>query len=125
MIGSLKPPHHRARAKACIFLYLEGGPSHIDTFDPKPKLADLHMKEFARNDKLASAMANGKRYFIQSPFKFRQAGKFSRRSPQSAGDGEAAPAPDHAERPARKVVLLECQGPEPETEKSSHGCHLN
>jgi hypothetical protein len=72
---AVKPPHHRGRAKACIFLYMEGGPSHIDTFDPKPKLADLHMKEFVRNDKLASVMANGKRYFIQSPFKFHQAGK--------------------------------------------------
>jgi uncharacterized protein (DUF1501 family) len=28
--------HPAAQAKACIFLYLEGGPSHIDTFDPKP-----------------------------------------------------------------------------------------
>jgi len=70
-----RPPHHRARATACIFLYMEGGPSHIDTFDPKPRLADLHMREFARNDRLASAMANGRRYFIQSPFKFRRAGR--------------------------------------------------
>jgi uncharacterized protein (DUF1501 family) len=28
-----------AKAKACIFIYLEGGPSHIDTFDPKPGAA--------------------------------------------------------------------------------------
>jgi hypothetical protein len=71
-----KPPHHRPRAKACIFLFMEGGPSHIDTFDPKPKLADLHMTEFTRSgDKFASAMASGKRYFVRSPFKFRQVGK--------------------------------------------------
>ena len=71
-----KPPHHPPRAKACIFLFMEGGPSHIDTFDPKPKLADLHMKEFTRKgDALASAMASGKRYYVQSPFKFRQVGK--------------------------------------------------
>jgi hypothetical protein len=70
-----KAPHHAAKAKACIFLYMEGGPSHIDTFDPKPKLAELHLTEFARNDKLASAMSNGKRYFIKSPFQFRQAGQ--------------------------------------------------
>ena len=31
--------HHAARAKRCIFLTMEGGPSHIDTFDPKPELA--------------------------------------------------------------------------------------
>src|SRR5262245_10753972 len=62
-----KAPHHRARANSCIFLFMEGGPSHIDTFDPKPKLAELHMKEFSRSDPLASAMANGKRYFVRSP----------------------------------------------------------
>jgi len=69
-----KPPHHPPRAKACIFLFLEGGPSHIDTFDPKPKLRELHLKEFVRKDKFASAMASGKRYFVQSPFRFRKAG---------------------------------------------------
>jgi hypothetical protein len=71
-----KSPHHAPRAKACIFLFMEGGPSHIDTFDPKPKLADLHMKEFAREgQKFESAMSSGKRYFVQSPYKFRQVGK--------------------------------------------------
>jgi hypothetical protein len=67
--------HHAAKAKACIFLFLEGGPSHIDTFDPKPKLDELHMKEFQRKDKFASAMASGKRYYVKSPFKFKQAGE--------------------------------------------------
>lgn len=70
-----KPPHHSAKAKACIFLFMEGGPSHIDTFDPKPKLRQLHMQEFVRQNKLVSAMASGKRYFVQSPFQFRQAGR--------------------------------------------------
>jgi hypothetical protein len=70
-----KPGHLPAKAKACIFLMMEGGPSHIDTFDPKPKLAELHLKEFARNDKMQSAMSGGKRYYVQSPFKFRKAGQ--------------------------------------------------
>jgi uncharacterized protein DUF1501 len=76
-IGPLSPktPQHEAKAKACICLFMEGGPSHIDTFDPKPKLADLHMQEFQRQDKFASMMASGKRYYIQSPFGFRQAGE--------------------------------------------------
>lgn len=64
-----KQPHHDSKAKACIMLYMEGGPSHIDTFDPKPALHDLHMKEFKRNDKFASAMASGNRYFVESPWK--------------------------------------------------------
>ena len=33
-----KIPHHRARAKSVIFLFMEGGPSHLDTFDYKPLL---------------------------------------------------------------------------------------
>ncbi len=70
-----KPPHRAAKAKACIFLTMEGGPSHIDTFDPKPKLEKIHMTEFVRKDKFASAMESGKRYFVQSPFQFRRAGR--------------------------------------------------
>src|SRR5437870_1250495 len=36
---AVRPPHHAARAKRCIFLYMPGGPSHIDLFDPKPRVA--------------------------------------------------------------------------------------
>src|SRR5262245_48313951 len=67
---SPKKPHAPAKAKACIFLMMEGGPSHIDTFDPKPKLAELHLKEFTRTDQMQSAMSGGKRYYVASPFKF-------------------------------------------------------
>jgi hypothetical protein len=31
-------PHHAARATSVIFLFMEGGPSHVDLFDPKPEL---------------------------------------------------------------------------------------
>jgi hypothetical protein len=37
-------PHHPPRAKSVIFLFMEGGPSHIDTFDPKPALEKLEGK---------------------------------------------------------------------------------
>jgi hypothetical protein len=63
-----------AKAKHCIFLYMEGGPSHIDTFDPKPKLSELHLKEFHRDGEEQSAMSSGKRYYVETPFKFRKAG---------------------------------------------------
>ena len=33
-----RPPHFPARAKRVIFLFMNGGPSHVDTFDPKPAL---------------------------------------------------------------------------------------
>src|SRR2546421_8855472 len=36
-----KPPEFRAKAKSVIFLFMEGGPSHLDTFDPKPKLREM------------------------------------------------------------------------------------
>jgi hypothetical protein len=72
---SPKSGHVAARAKRCIFLMMEGGPSHIDTFDPKPKLSQLHLKEFQRQDKMQSAMSSGKRYYVQSPFAFQKHGQ--------------------------------------------------
>lgn len=74
--SSASGPHFpEAKAKHCIFLYMEGGPSHIDTFDPKPKLRDLHLKEFSRSGEEQSAMSSGKRYYVQSPFDFKPAGQ--------------------------------------------------
>ena len=35
-----KPPHFAPKAKAVIFLFMVGGPSHIETFDPKPNAPD-------------------------------------------------------------------------------------
>src|SRR6185503_9685248 len=37
----LKAPHHAAKAKSVIWLFMEGGPSHLDLFDPKPELQRL------------------------------------------------------------------------------------
>src|SRR5215471_5529673 len=39
-----KQPHHAPKAKSVIFCFMEGGPSHVDTFDPKPLLAKLDGK---------------------------------------------------------------------------------
>lgn len=39
-----RPPHFPAKARACIFIFLEGGPSQMDLFDPKPKLTELDGK---------------------------------------------------------------------------------
>src|SRR5438552_6325343 len=36
-----KPPHFAPTAKSVIWLFMEGGPSHLDTFDPKPALVTL------------------------------------------------------------------------------------
>jgi hypothetical protein len=73
---SAKQPHHAAKAKNCIFLLMEGGPSHIDTFDPKPKLEQLHMTRFQKErSKFEANMNTGERYYVKSPFTFRRAGK--------------------------------------------------
>ena len=40
--GVLKELHHAPKAKRIIWLYMAGGMSHLDTFDPKPKLTELH-----------------------------------------------------------------------------------
>ena len=37
-----RAPHFPARAKHVIYLFLNGGPSHVDTFDPKPMLTKYH-----------------------------------------------------------------------------------
>lgn len=73
--GAERQSHHAPKAKSCIFLMMEGGPSHIDTFDPKPKLTQQHLKEFTRNGEMESAMSSGKRYFVKSPFEFVRAGQ--------------------------------------------------
>jgi hypothetical protein len=37
-----RPPHFAAKAKRVIYLFMHGGPSHVDTFDPKPQLTRFH-----------------------------------------------------------------------------------
>lgn len=65
-----KPSMHSAKAKACIMLFMEGGPSQVDTFDPKPKLNSLHVTESTRT----KGLATGKRFYVGSPFKARKVG---------------------------------------------------
>lgn len=60
-----------AKAKACIMLFMEGGPSQVDTFDPKPKLNALHVTESKRT----KGLATGKRFYVGSPFKSRKVGQ--------------------------------------------------
>ncbi|MFO0977776.1 MAG: DUF1501 domain-containing protein [Planctomycetaceae bacterium] len=68
-------PHHTPTATQVIFLMMEGGPSHLDTFDPKPILNRLHLTEFVREGRQKSAMESGRRYYVRSPFQFRRAGE--------------------------------------------------
>ena len=66
-----KKPMREPKAKAVIMLFMEGGPSQADTFDPKPQLNKLHLTESKRT----VGLANGKRFYVGSPFKSRKVGK--------------------------------------------------
>ncbi|MEM7011583.1 MAG: DUF1501 domain-containing protein [Verrucomicrobiota bacterium] len=67
---SPKKPMLPAKAKNVIMLFMEGGPSHVDTFDPKSKLTDLHKTE----SKSTRSLANGYKFFVGSPFGFDKVG---------------------------------------------------
>src|SRR5262245_49859119 len=67
-----RPPHFPAKAKRMIHLFMNGGPSHVDTFDPKPSLTKyagqaLPMPNLATERKTGAAFA--------SPFKFQKYGE--------------------------------------------------
>lgn len=67
---SPKKPMTTPRAKNVIMLFMEGGPGHMDTFDPKPELTRLHKKE----SKSTRSLATGFKFFVGSPFKFNKVG---------------------------------------------------
>jgi hypothetical protein len=69
--GAARLPHFAPRAKRVIFLFLNGGPSHVDTFDPKPKLAEYEGKQPEGNLYKKSKGAG----FMPSPLKFSKCGQ--------------------------------------------------
>ena len=64
-----QPPHFPAKAKRVIFLFMTGGVSHVDTFDPKPFLTQNHGKSSA------SEKRRGKNFYKGSDWEFRRYGK--------------------------------------------------
>ena len=65
----LKATHFPARAKRIIFLFMQGGPSHLDTFDYKPRL----VRDHGSSSSGGGGKAGGK--LLASPFKFKKAGQ--------------------------------------------------
>lgn len=67
--------HHRARAKHVIFCFMDGGPSHVDTFDYKPVLAERQGQPIGDGavSKLSQSVAS--RVWFGSPWKFAQRGE--------------------------------------------------
>ena len=71
-----KPPHIPPKAKSVIWLFMEGGPSHIDLFDPKPKLLELAGQPLpASFGKPITAMGTGNNTLMPSKRTFQQHGK--------------------------------------------------
>ena len=65
-------PHFRPRAKNVIFCFMDGGVSHVDSFDPKPKLAEVDGKDVGQVD---NPTANVNRKWLKSPWTFRPHGQ--------------------------------------------------
>ena len=92
-----KPPHHAPKAKRVIFLFMAGGPSHVDLFDPKPRLTADHGKPLPfEKPKLARTTTEN---LLASPFAFRQARRVGHRGERAA----AAPGRMHR-RPLRRPL---------------------
>ena len=66
-------PHHQARAKRVVFLFMKGGPSHVDTFDPKPMLDRDHGKPLPFPLPRVTFAKQGN--LLKSPWKFRKYGQ--------------------------------------------------
>jgi hypothetical protein len=80
MGGVLKALHHAPTAKRVIYLFMSGGPSHIDLFDYKPKLRELHGTELPAEIRMGqriTGMTSGQKSFpcVAPMFKFAQHGK--------------------------------------------------
>src|SRR4029450_12386167 len=70
--------HHLAKAKRIIFLFMQGGPSQVDTFDYKPRLARDDGKKMPFDDArtIANSGARGTdQRVMKSPWTFSQHGK--------------------------------------------------
>ena len=68
-----RSPRFEARAKRVIFLFMHGGPSHIDLFDPKPKLDQDDGKKLPFAGSRVTFAARGK--LMRSPWSFRRCGQ--------------------------------------------------
>ena len=69
---SPKSPPLPGKAKRVLFLFMNGGPSHVDTFDPKPKLTEYHGKPLPYNN-LPTERKTGTCF--RSPFQFKKFGQ--------------------------------------------------
>jgi hypothetical protein len=70
---AVRPPMHAPKAKRVIFLFMSGGPSHVDLFDPKPRLAEETGKPLPFEQPKLVRTRTGN--LLKSPFGFKRCGK--------------------------------------------------
>ncbi len=70
-----KQPHYPAKAKSCIFLFMYGGPSQVDLWDPKPELTKHHGKPIPNLDKDPLFKVRNPGTLLASRHKFTKSGK--------------------------------------------------
>ena len=68
-----RPPHFPAKAKRVIFLFMHGGVSHVDSFDPKPKLTEMNGKPLPIAKPQFEFGGTGN--LLASPWKFKKHGR--------------------------------------------------
>ena len=68
-------PHFKTKAKAVIWLFINGGPSHVDTWDYKPELARRDGQALEGFDKFTGFFSNAVGGLMKSPFEFKQHGQ--------------------------------------------------
>ena len=71
--GAVSPLHYPPRAHNVIFLYMDGGPAQMDTFDPKPRLNEEHGRPFRM--KIEPTQFNNNGSTLGSPWKFQNYGQ--------------------------------------------------
>ena len=72
---AVKSPHFAPRAKRVIMLFMFGGPSHMDSFDPKPQLTRDHGKPLPFNKPRVLSFPERHGNLVASPFRFRRRGE--------------------------------------------------
>src|SRR3954471_11755971 len=69
-----RPPHFPVKAKHAVFLFMNGAPSQVDTFDPKPALARYNGQPY-KGDLVVGSNMRPIGHLMQSPFEFRKCGQ--------------------------------------------------
>ena len=81
--GVIKQLHFKPKAKRVIFLFMNGGVSHVDTFDPKPMLEKYDGKPMPGGEILTQRKTGN---LMKSPFKFQKYGKSGTRAERAVAE---------------------------------------